>query len=89
MQTLSSVGSATTVANRGIKLQSIGVAVRYHTPTEDHHTSRPIQGHKSPKKKKKKSLDLEYIECIEFFCRVLWLKSHILVKFHIVCRRFN
>ena len=62
----SSMGSATTMANRGIKLQSVGVAVRYHAPTEDHHTSRPLQGHRSPKRKIK-SLILEYIECNEFF----------------------
>ena len=50
----SSVGSATTVANRVIKLQSVGVAVRHHTPTKDHHTSRLLQGNRSPKKAKKK-----------------------------------
>ena len=36
----SSVGRATTVANRGIKLQSVGVGVKHHIPTEDQHTSR-------------------------------------------------
>ena len=36
----SSVGSATSVANRGIKLQSVGVAVRHHIRTEDQYTSR-------------------------------------------------
>ena len=29
------VGSATTVENRGTKLQSVGVAVKHHTPTKD------------------------------------------------------
>ena len=33
-------GSATTVANRGIKLQSVGVAVRHHAQTKDQYTSR-------------------------------------------------
>ena len=36
----SSVGSSTTVANRGIKLQSVGVTVKHHAPIEDKHTSR-------------------------------------------------
>ena len=36
----SSVGSATTVVNKGIKLQSVGVVVRHHAPTEDQYTSR-------------------------------------------------
>ena len=36
----SSVGRATIMANRGIKLQSVGVAVRHHAPTKDQHTSR-------------------------------------------------
>ena len=48
------MGSATTVANRVIKLQSVGVAVRHFTPTEDHHISRLFQGNRSPKKENKK-----------------------------------
>ena len=62
----SSVGTATTVAKRVIKLQSVGVAVRHHTPTEDHHNSRLLQGNISPKKGKK-SLVLEYVKCFKFF----------------------
>ena len=31
----SSVGSATTVANRDTKQQSVGVAVKHHAPTND------------------------------------------------------
>ena len=31
----SSVGSATTVANRDTKQQSVGVAVKHHAPTDD------------------------------------------------------
>ena len=50
----SSVGSAATLANRFIKLQIVGVVVRHHTLTEDHHTSRLLQGNRSPKKAKKK-----------------------------------
>ena len=63
----SSVGSATTVADRVIKLQSVGVAVKYHTPTGNHHTSRLLQGNRSPKKAKKKSIILEYVEYFKFF----------------------
>ena len=41
--------SATIVANTVIKLRSIGVlAVRHYAPTEDHHTSKLPQGHRSP-----------------------------------------
>ena len=36
----SSWGSAITVANRGTKLLSVGVAVRYHIPTEKEYISR-------------------------------------------------
>ena len=50
----SSVGSGTTVANRVINLQSVGVAVRHHTPTEDHHIRRLLQGERSPQKANKK-----------------------------------
>ena len=50
----SSWGSATTVENRGTKLQSVGVAVRHHAPTEDKHISRCPKDPRSPKKKNKK-----------------------------------
>ena len=50
----SSVGSATPVANRDPKLQSVGVVVKHHAPTEDSHTSRLPQEYKSPKKINKK-----------------------------------
>ena len=42
------------MANRVIKLQSVGVAVKHYTPTKDHHTSRILQGNRSPKKANKK-----------------------------------
>ena len=48
------MGSASTVVNRGIKLQSVGVAVRHHAPTEDSPTSRLLQDHISLKKINKK-----------------------------------
>ena len=36
----SSWGSAITVENRGTKLLSIGMVVRYHAPTEEKHIIR-------------------------------------------------
>ena len=36
----SSVGSATTVANRDTKQQSVGVAVKHHAPTGDSFPNR-------------------------------------------------
>ena len=44
------MGSATTVANRDTKLQSVGVALKNHTPTDDSQTSRLPQDHRSLKK---------------------------------------
>ena len=48
------MGSAITVENRVIKLQSVGVAVKHYTPTEEHHITRLLQGNRSPKKINKK-----------------------------------
>ena len=50
----SSVGSATTMANRDTKLQSVGVVVKHHAPTDDSHTNRLTRDHRSPKKISKK-----------------------------------
>ena len=50
----SSWENATTVENRGKKLLSVGVVVRYHAPTEDQYTSRQLQGNKSFKKIKRR-----------------------------------
>ena len=81
------MGSATTVVNRVTKLQSLGVTVRQHAPTEDSHTSRPIQDHRSPKKKNKKdNFNLYRVHLI--FFRVLWLQSHNLARVQIVCCPF-
>ena len=49
----SSVGSATTVASRDTRLQSVGVVVKHHAPTNTHLISRQHQGIISIKKKKK------------------------------------
>ena len=46
----SSVGSATTMANRDIKQQSVGVAVKHHAPTDVRPTSRRPQDKISVKK---------------------------------------
>ena len=48
------MGSATTVANRDIKLQSVVVAVKHYAPTDDSHTNRLFQNHRSHKKINKK-----------------------------------
>ena len=48
------MGSATTVANRDTKLQSVGVVVKHHAPTNDSHTSRLPQDYRSHKKINKK-----------------------------------
>ena len=54
------MGSATTVANRDTKLQSVGVVVKHHAPTDDSLTNRPSQDHRSPKKIGKK---LNFNQC--------------------------
>ena len=51
----SSVGSATTVASRDIKQQSVGVVVKHHAPTDTHPTSRQPQDKISSKKINKKA----------------------------------
>ena len=78
------MGSATTVANRDTKLKSIRVAVKHHTPTNDSHTSRLPQDHRSSKKISKK-VNFSPCRVPSVFFRVLWLESHILVKVQIMC----
>ena len=46
----SSVGSATTVASRDTRLQSIGVVVKHHAPTDACFTSRLQQDKKIVKR---------------------------------------
>ena len=83
--TKSSVGSATSVVSRDIRLQSIGVAVKHHTPTDTRHTSR---WHKdktnSNRKNRKASFSLHKVLLV--FYKVLWLESLTLVKVPIVSR---
>ena len=69
------MGSATTVANKGIKLQSVGVAVRYHALTKYHIPVDQSKVIEAPKRKTK-SLILEIVDALSFY-RVLWLKRHI------------
>ena len=52
--------------NKGTKLLSVGVVVKYYAPTKDQYTSRPIQGNRSLEKKIE-GIILEYIECLELF----------------------
>ena len=84
----SSWGSAITVENRGAKLLSVGVVVRYHAPTENQYTSRQLQGNRSLKKiKKRLNFKICKVHCPS--CRVLWPKRPIQEKFYIVYCQFN
>ena len=80
------MGSATTVTNRDIKQQIVGVVVKHHAPTNDRHTSRLPKDHRSPKKINKK-VNFSLCRVSLVFLRVFWLESHILVKVPIVCHR--
>ena len=80
------MGSATTVANRDTKLQSVGVVVKHHTPTNDSHINRLPQDHRSPKKISKKD-NFSLCRVPRVFFEVLWLESHIWVKVQIICCR--
>ena len=50
----SSLRSVTTVANRDIRQQSIGVVVKHHAPTSAHLTNKPCQGRTNSKKRNRK-----------------------------------
>ena len=54
------MGSATTVANRGTKLQSVGVAVKHHAPTND---SLPNRLHQDPRNHKKINKKVNFSLC--------------------------
>ena len=49
------MGSATIVANRDIRQQSVGVVVKHHAPTDNYFTTRQHQGRISSKKINKKT----------------------------------
>ena len=51
----SSLGSVTIVASRDIRLQSVGVAVKHHIPTDPQLASRLCQNRINIKKRNKKS----------------------------------
>ena len=82
----SSVGSATTVANRNTKLQSVGVAVKHHAPTDNSLPSRQPQDHRGNKKTSKK-VSFSLCRVLRVICRVLWQESHSFLKGSMVCRR--
>ena len=63
-----SVGSDTTVANRDIKQQSVGMAVKHHASTDTSPTSRQPQDQISSKNINKKSV-LSYVECSKLFVK--------------------
>ena len=74
--------------NTGTKLLSVRVVVRYHAPTENQYTTRQLQGNRSLKKiNKKPNFKIYRVHCPS--CRVLWPKSPIQVRVHIVYRQFN
>ena len=52
---VSSIGSATTVENRDIRQQSVGVVVKHHAPTDASPTSRRPQDQKNSRKINKKA----------------------------------
>ena len=51
----SSLGSVTIVANKDIKQQSVGVAVKHHALTDVYFTSRPCQNRINGRERNKKS----------------------------------
>ena len=68
------MGSVTTVANRDIRQQSVGVAVKHHAPTDAHLTSRHHQDKISSKNINKKAI-LILCRVLLVICKVLWLRS--------------
>ena len=76
------------MANRDTKLQSVGVAVKHHAPTNNSHTTRLPQDHRSPKKISKK-INFSLCRVPSVFFRVLWLESYILVKVPVVCHQLS
>ena len=62
------VGSATTMVNRNIRQQSIGVAVKHHAPTYARFTNRQHQNKTISKKINKKPV-LIYVEFHKLFIK--------------------
>ena len=60
-------GKCHNCGKQGHELQSVGVTIRHHAPTEDSHTSRLLQDHRASKNTKKTILI--YLKCIKFFLK--------------------
>ena len=82
----SSVESATTVVSMDVWLQSVGVVVKHHAPTDACHTNRWHQDKISSKKRSKKS-SFNLCKMLSVIYKVLWLGSFKLVKVPIVSYR--
>ena len=73
-----SVGSATFVVSMDIRLQSVGVAVKHHAPTNACHTKRQYKDKISSIKRSRKS-SFNSCKKISVICKVLWLGNSKLV----------
>ena len=72
------MGSATTVVNRDIKQQSVGVAVKHQAPTDACLINKQHQNKISSKRKSKKA-SFSLCKVLLVIYRVLWLRSLSLV----------
>ena len=79
----SSVVSATTVASRDTRQQSVGVAVKHHAPTDASHTNRRPQDQIGSKKINRK-VNFSLCRALLVVFKVLWQGSLSLVKVLIV-----
>ena len=77
------MGSARTVVSMDIRLQSIGMVVRHHTPTDACHTNRQHQDKINSKNRSRKA-SFNLYRMLLVICKVLWLGSFKLVKVPIV-----
>ena len=79
-----SVGSATTVANREARQQSIRVVVKHFAPTDASLPGRRPQDHIG-NKKTNKIFCFSLYRVLLVICRVFWQGSHNFLKVPIVC----
>ena len=77
------VGSATTVVSMDIRLQTVGVAVKHHAPSDACHTNRWHQEKISSKMRSRKS-NFNLCKMLLVIYKVLWLESLKLIKVPIV-----
>ena len=73
------MGSATTVVSIDVRLQSVGVAVKHHAPTNAYHTNRQYQDKISSLKRSRKA-SFSPCKILSVICKVLWLGKFKLVK---------